>query len=106
MSGISTIGRGSGDYFGEPQDKDYLTKKENDLIFSLYVETILNKKTPGMFRELYENGVKENFWDIDDVNSLEEKSLVTIDKELSLAGVTCFNLTDRGKKCAEERLKY
>ena len=84
--------------------EETLSTREMNLIHSLYNHLVIDKKTPGMFREIYYNGVTNNQWDFDSVAGLEKKSLVSVSKTLIQAGIVCLDLTEQGIKCIEEKI--
>ena len=83
--------------------EETLLTREMNLLHSLYNHLVIDKKTPGMFREIYYNGVTNNQWDFDSVAGLEKKSLVSVSKTLIQAGIVCLDLTEQGIKHAEEK---
>jgi len=78
-----------------------LTDGQESLLCDLYKETIIKRKTPGMFRDDYKRGCKEKKWSVEDTLNLEKDGLIKLSQELVLAGIMCPILTGAGLRYTE-----
>ena len=81
-----------------------MSEQKDDLMYALYEHLVLDRKTPGQFRETFERGAINGLYNMDDVEVLEKKSLVSLSEDLIRAGIVCLDLTPQGRKYVEELL--
>jgi len=86
------------------EEKYQLTEGEENLMYSLYENLVIDERTPGWFREMFMIGAISNKWSGDDAVGLEKKSLAKIHYGLIQAGIMCLELTDSGKQYMEDVL--
>jgi hypothetical protein len=80
-----------------------LSPVETYLMYRLYENLVLDRKTPGQCREIYNDSNAK--FKIADFESLEKKGLASLDESLLIAGsIICPNITSKGIKCVEKLL--
>ena len=74
---------------------------QKNLLHALYDHTVNLRKTPGMFRQRYEEGCSQKMWGVDETLILEEERLIKLPQGLLQAGIMCPSLTSSGRRYVE-----
>ncbi len=78
-----------------------LNNRQKDLLYALYEHTVTLRETPGMFRQIYEDGGSQRRWGVDETLKLEKLGLIKLAQDMLPAGIICQSLTKSGRRYVE-----